>query len=78
MADKDGQSIDVLNCPMRSRRGSCVCEHCMICGFGKHMAVHGPLYGAPVGSPPYSHEYVPALTKRQHRVQREVLRSLGR
>lgn len=56
------------------------------------MAVHGPVFGKPVGSPPYSHEFlpkegsrpfelglgIPELTQEQLRTQRAIMRSLGK
>jgi len=45
-----------------NRRGqNCHCRpKCRRCGYGPHMAIHGPLYGRPPGSEPYGHEYNPA------------------
>jgi hypothetical protein len=54
-------AIDIFNCATR-RIGfqNCRCKPgCRICGFGPHMAVHGPFYGKPVGSEPYNHGYAP-------------------
>ena len=40
----------------------CACRPvCEVCGFGPHMAVHGPFYGAPPGSKPYDHEFRAAV-----------------
>lgn len=66
-------AVDLDACPTRGRaapigkRGppcwSCCCQpKCAVCGFGEHMAIHGPLYGAEPGSKPWGHEYVPGDT----------------
>ena len=39
-------------------RGTCRCGACKICGFPKHSAVHGPVYGQPPGTKPWDHEFV--------------------
>ena len=54
-------AIDIEKCTSRFKRGSsCRClPKCSVCGFGPHMAVHGPFYGKPPGSEPYDHEYKP-------------------
>ncbi len=46
-------------------RSVCRCEKCYVCGWGKHMVVHGPAYGEPPGSKPYDHEFVPLTTSRR-------------
>ena len=54
-------AVDLDECRTRwpgSR--TCHCEQCARCGWGKHMAVHGPAYGEPPGSAPYDHEFVPS------------------
>lgn len=53
-----GPSIDIFACPTRIRNGNCRCRpKCVVCGWGPHAALHGPLYGEPVGSPAYDHAY---------------------
>lgn len=51
-------AIDFDECPTRGIR--CMCGICATCGFHKHMAVHGPIFGEPPGSEPYDHEFLPA------------------
>lgn len=60
-----GTSIDTESCPSkRTKTGRiypCRCfPKCAICGYGPHMAIHGPLYGeAPGEGRPWGHEYQP-------------------
>ena len=35
-----------------------------------HMAVHGPALGAPAGSAPYDHRYVPPVTPEANDAQK--------
>lgn len=49
-------AVDLNECP--NAVNHCKCGMC-VCGYSKHMAVHGPLYGQPPGSRPYHHEFVP-------------------
>jgi hypothetical protein len=51
-------AVDFNECPSRYSR-LCRCGPCAICGYQKHMGIHGPLFGQPAGSLPYGHEYVP-------------------
>jgi hypothetical protein len=58
MSDQVEGAIDLAACPDRPK--GCKCgPRCTICGFNKHMAVHGPFYGALPGSKPYDHQYTP-------------------
>jgi len=50
-------AVDYAECPQNGGY-YCRCGLCRICGNQKHTAVHGPLYQAGSGSPPYGHEYV--------------------
>lgn len=53
-------ATDWYECRTRTRAGTCRCEpKCKVCGWGKHMAVHGPFFGKPPGSKPYDHEFEP-------------------
>lgn len=53
-------AIDLLKCSDWPR--ACKCEsRCIICGFNKHFAVHGPRYGGLPGSEPYDHQYQPPI-----------------
>jgi hypothetical protein len=56
-------AVDINECRTRrpmSRYVTCQCEpKCVVCGFGKHTAVHGPLLGYPTGSRPWGHVYTP-------------------
>ena len=48
-------AVDLDECT--SLRG-CTCKPvCLICGFGKHSAVHGPVAGKPPGSAPWGHRF---------------------
>lgn len=52
-------AVDLSECRSRSKR-VCRCgPPCRVCGFGKHMSVHGPVFGCEPGSKPYDHEYEP-------------------
>lgn len=56
-----GRSIDVLTCALR--QSYCRCKpKCAICGCAPHTGFHGPIYGRPVGSVPWGHEYAAAIT----------------
>lgn len=56
-------AIDTDRCPTRFKgrnKTDCKCKPvCIVCGFGPHAAVHGPLYGQPPGTKPWKHEYQP-------------------
>lgn len=58
-------ATDTEACPTRFRnRGpasaECRClPPCVICGYGEHAAIHGPLFGQPPGSKPWGHEFKP-------------------
>lgn len=47
-------AVDFSECPTKK----CRCGICRVCGFQKHMAVHGPYFDAPPGSKPYDHQFV--------------------
>jgi len=66
-------AVDLKECPTRTHRnGTCRCEKCARCGYGKHMAVHGPVYGQPPGSRPWGHEFEPETSDDQQRQDHEV------
>ena len=50
-------AVELAECPFQPH--PCHCAMCRVCGFGKHMAVHGPVFGQPPGSTPYGHEFAP-------------------
>ena len=55
------RAVDMSQCPSHQYGrlyNRCACGRCKVCGFQKHMAVHGPFYGQPPGSQPYDHEFV--------------------
>jgi len=53
-------AVDLTECPkFKGYSRSCNCGKCAVCGYSKHMAVHGPSYGQPPGSKPWHHEFVP-------------------
>jgi hypothetical protein len=56
-----GGAIDFNECPEGGITGwkKCQCGTCAVCGWPKHCALHGPLYGQPPGSKPYDHEFIP-------------------
>ena len=49
-------AIDISYCPTK-RETPCRCGPCEACGFGPHMAIHGPVFGQPPGSRPWGHMY---------------------
>ena len=52
-------AVDLSECPTGAGN-KCRCRpRCRMCGFRKHMAVHGPVLGQPPGSKPWDHEFVP-------------------
>lgn len=57
-------AVDLDECP-RKRGNRCKCGTCAVCGFQKHMAVHGPVYGAGPGSKPWDHEFADAIRRRE-------------
>lgn len=65
MSEAVSGAVDLSDCPTRrrsgpyNRMGSCRCTPCKACGFGPHMAIHGPRYGEEPGGEPYGHEYQP-------------------
>ena len=62
-------AIDVDNCPSKRRPGgTCRCGPCAECGWGPHMAIHGPKYGQLPGTEPWGHLYQEggALHDRPH------------
>lgn len=38
--------------------GVCRCGYCAVCGYPKHCALHGPVFGDQPGGKPYDHAYV--------------------
>ena len=56
-------AVDIQEC--RTRRGLlCRCVPvCVVCGYGPHVALYGPLYGQAPGSKPFDHEYTTEATK---------------
>ena len=56
-------AIDVFACPTRAL-APCRCGPCVVCGFGPHMAIHGPVFGQPPGGPPWGHIYQPQTLKK--------------
>lgn len=45
------------DCPALTIKNTCRCEPCIHCGYGPHMAIHGPLKGFGKGTKPYGHQY---------------------
>ena len=55
-------ALDLSRCRNQGggRPPNCRCKPvCAICGFGPHMAAHGPAYGEEPGSEPCRHAYEP-------------------
>lgn len=51
-------AVDLDACPTRDRLHRCRCKlRCQWCGFRKHTAVHGPVFGQLPGSKPYDHQF---------------------
>lgn len=59
-------AIDISKCGNWRgwRLRECMCAPCIKCGWGPHMAIHGPLDGHPPGSKPWGHEYLAPTTPR--------------
>jgi len=56
-------AIDYSECPGRLF-GSRICRCrpvCRVCGWRKHMAIHGPVNNGGPGSKPYGHEFKPVV-----------------
>ena len=53
-------AVNLAEC-MNKKRGMCQCEFCLICGVGKHTAVHGPYTGkdGQQVDKPWGHPYIP-------------------
>ena len=62
MSERYG-AVDLNACPTRTPKGRCQCDKCARCGFGMHTAIHGPVFGAPAGSAPYGHRFVPSAPR---------------
>ena len=69
MTEIIGGAVDLELCPALGR---CRCEKCRICGYHKHTAVHGPVYGEPPGSKPFGHEFV-ADPRVRSRIKPQIL-----
>jgi len=54
-------AVDLDACGTRWLPGSlCRCSpRCAVCGYGPHVVLHGPVFGALPGTRPWHHEYVP-------------------
>jgi hypothetical protein len=56
-------SVDLSECP--DVPGRCQCgPRCIVCGFNKHFAVHGPVFREKPGTPAYDHQYRTAEMKQ--------------
>lgn len=59
-------AIDFKECPRYFGGQSCRCEpKCRVCGFRKHMAIHGPFFGEEPGTKPYGHEFEPSQSSHE-------------
>ncbi len=58
-----GPAVDYTECPNGGGHGWCKCGKCVVCGFQKHTAVHGPYYKPPdfvtIVMESVGHEYKP-------------------
>lgn len=58
-------AVDLSECPQSQSLRACKClPKCRVCGFGKHMAVHGPMQGELPGGKPYDHEFEAKVASR--------------
>lgn len=72
--DEMSGAVDLSECPKSQTMRPCKCQpKCRICGFGKHMAVHGPVNGGGPGSKPFGHEYEPAAAGQEQENERMPL-----
>lgn len=52
----------IEDCPTRSYKGGCACgQKCAVCGYGKHMAIHGGVVDKT--GMVFGHEFVPAAAQ---------------
>jgi hypothetical protein len=68
VTDVTDGAVDLEACPTSGiwRRGRggrevrvpCPCGVCAVCGFARHMGIHGPCAGQPPGSKPWGHPFV--------------------
>ena len=56
-----GSAIDIYECARDGPWGGCTHGRCGICGFPKHYAIHGPIFGAAPGTEAYGHQFVPGM-----------------
>ena len=63
MAKARKGAVDLRACTTRNSSGVCRCQPCVVCGFGPHMAVHGPPFGGQPWATPYDHQYQPRRTR---------------
>lgn len=69
---REGRSIDIEGCATWWLPEGCHClERCGRCGNNIHSPFHGPVFGQPVGSRPYGHEYMPDPKQRRSGVDHE-------
>ncbi len=52
--DQATGAVELNECPSRGR---CHCGYCAVCGWQKHMAVHGGIVGEPKNGRPYGHVF---------------------
>lgn len=64
MPEPEHGAVDLDACPTADKRGRCRCPSCVACGYRKHTAIHGPIYGGKPGSKPCGHEYKPPAAVR--------------
>ena len=53
-----GSPVNFDACPRSSPRGKCACGKCAVCGYQKHVSVHGGVIDRP--GMVYDHEFKPA------------------
>lgn len=62
-SDETEGATDTFACrTRRSPGGTCRCQpKCIICGWGEHAALHGPVYRQLPGSKPWAHKFRPPV-----------------
>lgn len=62
--NRRGVAVDFDECSTRYWR-HCCCGPCAVCGYQKHMAIHGSVFGDEKGGRPYGHEFEPMPSRER-------------